>query len=83
MVLVNPPGLVQTVVTVPESEVSVINVLVTMNIETFLSVVSDVSSCSRVPSDSVFIESSVWSHSSGDSNSEASSPLIGNAHVSS
>lgn len=43
VVLVNPPGLVLSIVAVPEGELSVVSVRSTVNIKTFLSVVSDVS----------------------------------------
>jgi len=42
--LVDVPGLVQTIVAVVEDNMSVVSVGFSMNIKTFLSVVSDVSS---------------------------------------
>jgi hypothetical protein len=83
VVLVNPPSLVLSIVAVPEDDVSVVSVASTMNIETFLSVVSDVSLGTRVPSDFVFVLSSVWSDVSSDTNSESVSELVTNAVVSS
>ena len=76
--LVDPPGLVETVVAVPEDNVSVVGVAVSVNIQALLTVVSDVSSGSTVPSDLLVGGSSVWSNADGNSNSELSVELVGN-----
>jgi len=54
-----------------------------VNVETLLSVVSDVSSGSIVPSDSLEVLVSVWSDGSGNANSELVTLLVSNDVVSS
>lgn len=69
--------------TVPEDHMSVVGVGSTMDIKAFLSVVSNVSSRSSVPRNSLEVLVSVWSSSSGNTNSETLSLLVGNDVVSS
>ena len=82
VLLVDVPALVVAVVAVPEDNMSVVTVVSTMNIEALATVVSDVSSVSRVPLDSLSVVSSPWSHGGGNSDSEASSLLVGNHEAS-
>jgi len=77
--LVDPPGLVQSVVAVPEDDVSVVSVTLSVNIKALSSIVLDVSSGSVVPSDSILVEALVWSDVSSDSDSEVLSELVTNA----
>jgi len=81
--LINVPGLVLTVVAVPEDNVSVVSVRSTMDIETFLSVVSDVSVGTVVPSDSLVVLALPLSDGSSNTNSELVSSLVGDDEVSS
>lgn len=81
--LIDDPTLVGTVVAVPEDNVSVVVVSVSMDIEALSSVVSEVSSRSIVPSDSISVVSLELSHDSSDSNSELVSSLVGKSIVSS
>ena len=81
--LINVPLLVDTVVTVVECNVSHVSVRSTNNIQTFSSVVSDVSISSIVPSDSLVVRVSVNSDGSSNINSEFISILVGNNEVSS
>jgi len=81
--LVNVPGLVEAVVAVPEDDVSVVVVVSTMNIEALTSIVSDVSSGSSVPGDSLVDLTSPWSDSGGDADSVLLTILVGNDVVSS
>lgn len=64
---------------VPEDKMSVIIVSSSMNIEALSSVVLNVSDSSGNPSDLVLVDSTVWSDSSSNSNSEALANLVGNA----
>jgi len=75
--LINEPGLVLTVMAVPEDNMSVVSVRSTMNVKTFLSVVSDVSVSTVVPSDSLEVLVGVLSDSGSDSNSELVTSLVG------
>ena len=81
--LVNVPGLVETVVAVPEDDVSVMSIVSTMNIEAFTSIVSDVSSGSVVPCDSLVDLSSPLSDGSCNTDSVSLTLLVGNDEVSS
>jgi len=78
--LVNPPGLVETVVAVVEDDVSVVSVAVSMDIEALSSVVLEVSSGSTVPSDLVVLLVSVRSDDSWSVDVESLTVLVGN-HV--
>jgi len=81
--LIQDPSLVGTVVAVPEDNVSVVSVGSSVDIETFLSVVSEVSDRSVVPSNSNSVGVVELSHGSGNSNSEVVSSLVGKGEVSS
>jgi hypothetical protein len=77
--LVEPPSLVGTIVAVPEDDVSVMSVGVSMDIKALSSVVLEVSAAAVVPSDSVLVKTLVWSGSSSNSNSEVCTELVTNA----
>jgi len=81
--LVNVPSLVETVVAVPEDNVSVVVVVSTVNVQTFSTVVSNVSSGSTVPGESLVDLGSPWSDSSSNSDLVTLSLLVGNGVVSS
>jgi len=81
--LVNVPSLVETVVAVPEDNVSVVVVVSTVNVQTFSTVVSNVSSGSTVPGESLVDLGSPWSDSSSNSDPVTLSLLVGNGVVSS
>jgi len=81
--LIDVPGLVNTIMAVPEDNMSVVSVRSTVNVKTFLSIVSDVSSRSRVPLDSLSVVSGPLSNGGGNSNSETGSLLVSNHKVSS
>ena len=82
VLLIDVPALVETVVAVPEDNMSVVSVGSTVNIEAFATVVSDVSSLSRVPLDSLGVVTSPWSDGGSNSDSEALTLLVSNDHVS-
>ena len=80
--LIEEPSLVETVVAVPEDDVSVVSVGSTMDIKALSSVVLDVSVGTVVPSDLLSSQSSVWLDVGSNSNSELVSSLVGDGIVS-
>ena len=75
--LIQEPGLVKTVVAVPEDHVSVVSVGSTVDVKTFSSIVLEVSVCTLNPSDlNGVVVGSHWSDSGGNSNSESLSKLV-------
>ena len=79
---VNEPGLVETVVAVPEDNMSSVSVHSTVDIEALLTVVSDVSESSSVEGGSLVDFVLPWSDSGGNSDSESVSSLVGNDEAS-
>jgi len=75
--------LVQSIVAVVEDNMSVLSVRCTVNVKTFLSVVSDVSVGTSVPSDLLGVLTSVWLDVGSNVNSETVSSLVGDSIVSS
>ena len=74
--------MVQSIVAVVEDNMSFLSVRSTMNIKTFLSVVSDVSVGTSVPSDLLGVLTSVWLNVGSNVDSEAVSSLVGDSIVS-
>jgi len=81
--LINVPRLAETVVAVPEGNVSVVDVSSAINIEALSAVVLDVSVSSSNPSDPLVVLVSVLSDGSSDTNSESISSLVSDDIVSS
>jgi hypothetical protein len=80
--LINEPGLVETVMAVPVDDVSIVFVLTTMDIKALLTVVSDVSSCTIEPEESDVLVVLVRSDSSSNTNSVCLSSLVSKSVVS-
>jgi hypothetical protein len=76
------PSLVESIVAVPEDNVSVVFVLTSVNVKTFLSIVSDVSEFTSVVGNLLVDFVLVCSDDSSATNSESLSSLVGNSHVS-
>jgi len=76
--LVNVPSLVEAVVAVPEDNMSIVVVVSAVNVEALSTVVSNVSSRSSVPSESLVDLGSPWSDGSGNTNFVTLSLLVGN-----
>lgn len=72
------PCLVETIVAVPESQVLVVLVLTSPDIEAFATVVSEISSGSSKEADSLIVMVGELSNDSCLSNSETLSNLVGN-----
>lgn len=75
---VEEPSLVGSVVTVPEDNMSVVGVTLTVDIEALLGVVSDVSELTTIVGNLLVDLSSVWSDDSRLSNVVSSSESVGN-----
>jgi len=75
---VNIPGLMVTIVAVPEDNMSVVNVSSSVNIEALLSVVSDVSISSTIEGNSLVDLTSPWSDSSRMTDLVSSTHSVGN-----
>ena len=74
--LVNLPSLVETLVAIPVNDMSVVVIVSTVDIQTFSTVVSNVSSRSVEPSDSLVDSSRVWLDVSSNTNSPVLSSLV-------
>jgi len=81
--LIDLPSLVQSIVAVPEDNVSVVNISVSVNIETFVVEHSDGSSVGVEPSHSLVDFSSVLSGNSSDTDSISVSLSVGECVASS
>lgn len=79
---VNVPGLIQSVVAVPVDDVSVLMVVSSVNIQTFLWQISDVLSGTLVEEGLLVVRVSPWSHDGGDSDSPSVSLLVGQGEFS-
>lgn len=79
---VNVPGLIQSVVAVPVDDVSVLMVVSSVNIQTFLWQISDVLSGTLVEEGLLVVRVSPWSHDGGDSDSPSVSILVGQGEFS-
>lgn len=69
--LVDPPGLVGSVVAIPEDDMSSLGIACPMDIETFLSIVLDVLLVLAEPSDSILVISSIGSDAGSSSDIES------------
>lgn len=80
--LIDIPALVLSVVTVPEDDMSSVNVFTSMDIKALSTIVSDVSALSSVPLDSLGVVTREWSESGSDIDLEALTSLVGKSVLS-